>query len=172
MQTPRWSQRYPYKSKGIKNTLGFHYNCYTGKHVVTAPVRVPFSSKLTEYIKEFTKNNIPTPLFITFWALSAVRGPQNYAKVTKIGPKGGQGPPKWPQRGPKGTQRDPIDTQRVPKGSQRGSNRHPKVTNMLPKRPLGNPRNSKSPIELSLESELDVLVKVSISLQSEFDPES
>ena len=43
---------------------------------------------------------------------------------------------------------------------------------MLPKRPLGNPRNSKSPIELSLERELDVLVKVSISLQSEFDAEN
>ena len=43
---------------------------------------------------------------------------------------------------------------------------------MLPKRPLGNPRNSKSPIELSCESELDVLVKVSISLESELDPES
>ncbi len=37
---------------------------------------------------------------------------------------------------------------------------------------MGNPRNSKSQIELSLERELDVLVKVSISLQSEFDPES
>ncbi len=38
--------------------------------------------------------------------------------------------------------------------------------------PMGNPSNSKSQIELSLERELDVLVKVSISLQSEFDPES
>ena len=38
--------------------------------------------------------------------------------------------------------------------------------------PRGNPRNSKSPIELSCESELMFLVKVSISLESEFDPES
>ena len=37
---------------------------------------------------------------------------------------------------------------------------------------MGNPRNSKSQIELSLERELDVLVKVSISLKSEFDPEN
>ena len=37
---------------------------------------------------------------------------------------------------------------------------------------MGNPRNSQSPIELSCESELDVLEKVSISLESEFDPEN
>ena len=37
---------------------------------------------------------------------------------------------------------------------------------------MGNLSNSKCPIELSLESELDVLVKVSISLESEFDPEN
>ncbi len=42
---------------------------------------------------------------------------------------------------------------------------------MLPKRPWGNQRNSKSPIELSCESELMSGRKVSISLESEFDPE-
>ncbi len=43
---------------------------------------------------------------------------------------------------------------------------------MLQREPRGNPRNSKSHIELSLERELDVLVKVSISLKSEFDPDN
>ncbi len=38
--------------------------------------------------------------------------------------------------------------------------------------PRGNPRNSKSPIELSCESELMSGRKVSISLESEFDPEN
>ena len=38
--------------------------------------------------------------------------------------------------------------------------------------PRGNPRNSKSPIELSCESELMSGRKMSISLESEFDPEN
>ena len=91
-----------------------------------------------------------------------------------MNPKCTQSQPKWAPSGrflvPEGTQRDPIDTPRVPKGFHRGPNRHPNVTKMLQREPLGNPRNSKSPIELSCESELDVLVKVSISLESEFDP--
>ncbi len=56
------------------------------------------------------------------------------------------------------TQRVPIDTKMSLKCSQREAR--------------GNPRNSKSPIELSCESELMSGRKVSISLKSEFDPES
>ena len=51
-------------------------------------------SQTNRIYQRINKNNILTSLFITFWALSAVRGPPNDAKVTKIGPKGGQGPPK------------------------------------------------------------------------------
>ncbi len=81
--------------------------------------------------------------------------------------------PKECPRGAKDRQSDPKvvqkGTQRDPKGPQRAPNRHPNVTKMLPKRPLGNPRNSKSPIELSCESELMSGRKMSISLESEFD---
>ncbi len=60
---------------------------------VQHPVIVIFFQTHRIY-KRVNKKSILTPLFITFGALSAVRGPQNDAKVTKIVSKGGPGAPK------------------------------------------------------------------------------
>ncbi len=90
-------------------------------------------------------------------------------KSSKIVPKGGKdchSDPKGVQRVRKGIQRDPkdtpMDTQRVPIDTQMS-------LKCSQREPRGNSRNSKSTIELSCESELMCLVKVSISLESEFD---
>ena len=133
IQTPTWSQRDPSKSKSIKNTWGYHYNGFRGKHFVSTPVIVLFSSKLTEYINKFTKTHPNTSLRNFLGSVCSQRAPklcqshQNSAqggpRTTKVIPKFSKRVPKGTQRVPKGIQRDPkgipIDTQMSLKCSQR-----------------------------------------------------
>ena len=128
------------KEKRRSHTLGYHYNCFRGKHFVSTPVIVLFSSKLTEYIKELTKKHPNTSLHHFLGPFCSQRAPkwcqshQNSAqggpRTAKVTPKGSKGYPTGSKGYPKGSNRHPKGTQRVPKGP----NRHPPVTKMLPKR--------------------------------------
>ena len=64
------------KEKRRSHTLGHHYNCFRGKHSVSTPVIVLFSSKLTEYIKELTKTHPNTSLHHFLGPFCSQRAPK------------------------------------------------------------------------------------------------
>ncbi len=49
-----WKRAKRAKRREEATPLGYHYNCFRGKHFVSTPVIVLFSCKLTEYMKELS----------------------------------------------------------------------------------------------------------------------